>query len=191
IANSFSAMRQMGAAAREMLLTAAANRWQLQPAQLRTELGVVLHDPSGRRATYGELAEEAAQLPPPQNPRLKSESDFRIIGTPRTQLSARLKAEGKAQYTLDVKVDGMLIGLVARAPTVGGTLASFDDTAARQVPGVRDVVQIPSGVAVLADHYWAALKGREALVLQWNDGPNAGVSTSDLPSAMMSMMGQG
>ena len=191
ISNSFSAMRQMGAAAREMLVTAAANRWQVQPAQLRTELGVVLHDSSGRRATYGELAEDAAQLPPPQNPRLKSESDFRIIGTPRTQLSARLKAEGKAQYTLDVKVDGMLIGLVARAPTVGGTLASFDDTATRQVPGVRDVVQIPSGVAVLADHYWAALKGREALVLQWSDGPNAGVSTSDLPNAMMSMMGQG
>ena len=191
IANSFAAMRQMGAAAREMLITAAANRWQVQPAQLRTELGAVLHDASGRRASYGELAQDAAKLQPPQNPRLKSESDFRIIGTPRTQLSARLKAEGKAQYTLDVKVDGMLIGLVARSPTVGGTLVSFDDTAARQVPGVRDVVRIPSGVAVLADHYWAALKGRDALVTQWNNGPNAGISTSALPSTMMSMMGQG
>lgn len=191
IANSFAPMRLMGAAAREMLISAAANRWQVPPGQLRTELGAVLHDASGRRATYGELAEDAAKLDPPQNPRLKSESDFRIIGTPRSQLSARLKAEGKAQYTLDVKVDGMLIGLVARSPTVGGTLASFDDTAARQVPGVREVVKITSGVAVLADHFWAALKGREALVLQWNDGPNAGVSTSALPNAMMSMMGQG
>jgi isoquinoline 1-oxidoreductase beta subunit len=191
IASSFSAMRQMGAAARQMLMAAAGERWQLPVSELRTELGVVLHDASARRATYGELAEAAAKLPAPQNPRLKSESDFRIIGTPRSQLSARLKAEGKAQYTLDVHVEGMLVGLVARSPTIGGTLLSFDDSAARQVPGVRDVQQIPSGVAVLADHFWAALKGRDALVVQWNDGPNAALSTSDLPGQMMAQMGQG
>ena len=191
IASSFSAMRQMGAAAREMLMAAAASRWQVPAAELRTELGVVFHDASERRATYGELAELAATLPAPQNPRLKSEGDFKIIGTPRAQLSARLKAEGKAQYTIDVQVEGMLIGLVARSPTIGGTLASFDDSAARQVPGVRQVVKIPSGVAVLADHFWAALKGRDALVVQWNDGPNAGVSTSSLQSSMMAQMGQG
>jgi isoquinoline 1-oxidoreductase beta subunit len=191
IANSFSAMRQMGAAAREMLMAAAASRWQVPVAQLRTDLGVVFHDASERRATYGELAELAATLPAPQNPRLKSEGDFKIIGTPRSQLSARLKAEGKAQYAIDVQVEGMLVGLVARSPAIGGTLVSFDDSAARQVPGVREVVQIPSGVAVLADHFWAALKGRDALVVQWNDGPNAGISTSSLQSSMMAQMGQG
>ncbi|MEO8180743.1 MAG: xanthine dehydrogenase family protein molybdopterin-binding subunit [Deltaproteobacteria bacterium] len=191
VANSFSAMRQMGAAAREMLMAAAASRWQVPASQLRTNLGVVFHDATERRATYGELAELAATLPAPQNPRLKSESDFKIIGTPRAQLSARLKAEGKAQYTIDVQVEGMLIGLVARSPGIGGTLVSFDDTAARQVPGVREVVRIPSGVAVLADHFWAALKGRDALVVQWNDGPNAGISTSALQSSMMAQMGQG
>ncbi|HKO90572.1 MAG TPA: molybdopterin cofactor-binding domain-containing protein, partial [Polyangiaceae bacterium] len=191
VASSYGMLRQMGAAAREMLMAAAASRWQVPVGQLRTELGVVFHDMTERRATYGELAELAATLPAPQNPRLKSESDFRIIGTPRSQLSARQKAEGKAQYTIDVKVEGMLVGLVARSPALGGTVTSFDATAALQVPGVRDVVQIPSGVAVLADHYWAALKGREALSVQWNAGPNAGVSTSTLLGDMMAQMGQG
>jgi len=191
VASSYGMLRQMGAAAREMLIAAAASRWQVPVAQLRTSLGVVFHDASERRATYGELAELAATLPAPQNPRLKSESDFRIIGTPRSQLSARQKAEGKAKFTIDVQLEGMLVGLVARSPALGGTLASFDDAAARQVPGVRDVVQIPSGVAVLADHYWAALKGREALSLQWNAGPNAGVSSGALMTNMMAQMGQG
>jgi len=191
IASSFSTMRQMGAAARQMLMAAAGNRWQVPVAELRTAQGVVFHDLSERRATYGELADSAATQPVPMYPRLKAESDFVIIGTPRSQLSARLKAEGKAQYTLDVKVEGMLVGLVARSPAIGGTVLSFDDTAARQVPGVRDVVQIPSGVAVLADHFWAASKGRDALVVQWNDGPNVDVSTADLRSSMMAQMGQG
>ncbi len=191
VANSFQNMRQMGAAARQMLLAAAAQTWNVPVAQLRTNLGVVHHDASERSATYGELAELAATLPAPQNAPLKNDSEFRIIGTPRTQLAARLKAEGRAQFAIDVQVEGMLVGLVARAPTIGGTLASYDDAAARQVPGVRDVVQIPSGVAVLADHYWAALKGRDALVVQWNDGPNAGLSTAALQGSMMAMMGQG
>ncbi len=188
---SFVALRQTGAAVRQMLLAAAAQRMDVPMAELRTELGVVIHDASERRATYGELAELAATLPPPESPTLKSPSDFKIIGTPRSQLGARQKADGTAQYALDVKVEGMLVGVVARSPALGATLASFDDTRTRLVPGVRDVVQIPSGVAVLADHYWNALKGRNALEVSWNAGPNDQVSSAALRSDMTSQMALG
>lgn len=192
VASGFMGLRQTGAAARQMLMAAAAQRFGVPLGELRTELGVVFHDASERSATYGELAELAATLPPPMiPPTLKNEADFRIIGTPRSQLSARQKAEGSAQYTLDVKVEGMLVGVVARSPALGGSVASFDDTAARQVPGVQDVVQIPSGVAVLADHYWNALKGREALEVQWSPGPNEQLSSAGLRTLMMSEMDQG
>jgi isoquinoline 1-oxidoreductase beta subunit len=191
VAGAFTALRQVGAATRQMLLAAAAQRLAVPVAELRTELGVVYHDASERSATYGELAELAATLPAPQNVRLKPESEFRIIGTPRSQLSARAKASGLAQYTLDVKVDNMLVGVVARSPAIGGTVASYDDSAARLVPGVRDVVQIPAGVAVLADHYWIALKGRDALDVQWRAGPNDQLSTDALRTDMAAQMDQG
>jgi isoquinoline 1-oxidoreductase beta subunit len=191
VSGAFMALRQVGAGARQMLLAAAAQRFDVPVTELRTELGVVHHDSSERSATYGELAELAATLPAPQNVQLKPESDFRIIGTPRAQLSARAKAAGTAQFTLDVKVENMLVGVVARSPALGGTVVSYDDTAARMVPGVRDVVQIPAGVAVLADHYWIAQKGRAALDVQWSAGPNAQVSTDVLRSDMASQMDQG
>ena len=191
VSNAFMALRQMGAAARQMLIAAAAQRWEVPASALRTELGVVFHDASERSATYGELAELAGTLDPPQNPTLKSQNDFRIIGTPRHQLNARQKADGTAQYSIDVKVEGMLVGVVARSPALGGSVASFDDAAARLVPGVQDVVQIPSGIAVLADHYWNALKGRDALQIQWTAGPNAQLSTASLRTDMMAQMDQG
>lgn len=181
---NYTPMRQAGAAARQMLLAAAAQRFGVPVGELRTELGVVHHDASDRSARYGELAELAATLPVPNNPPLKDPSAFRIIGTRRSQLNARDKASGTAVYSIDVSVPDMLVGLVARPPAIGGSVASFDDTAARQVPGVRDVVQIPAGVAVLADHYWAALKGREALTVEWNDGPNATLSTEELRTTL-------
>jgi isoquinoline 1-oxidoreductase beta subunit len=180
ISGGFAPMRQAGAAARQMLLAAAAQRWNVPVAQLRTELGVVYHDQSGQSARYGELAELAATLDAPANPPLKDPSSFRLIGTPRAQLNARAKASGTAQYSLDVRVPDMLVGLVARSPVIGGTVATYDDTAARQVEGVRDVVQIPAGIAVLADHYWAALKGRDALTVTWNEGQNATLNTTEL-----------
>lgn len=182
ISGGFTPMRQAGAAARQMLLAAAAQRLAVPVGELRTELGVVYHDASNRSARYGELAELAATLQAPANPPLKDASAFRIIGTRRAQLNARAKAEGTAEYSLDVRVPNMLIGLVARSPVIGGTVASFDDSAARAVEGVRDVVQIPSGVAVLADHYWAALKGREALTVTWNEGANANLNSEELYS---------
>jgi isoquinoline 1-oxidoreductase beta subunit len=191
VAGAFMALRQVGAATRQMLLAAGAQRLGVPVTELRTELGVVYHDASERSATYGELAELAATLPAPENVTLKPDSQFRIIGTPRSQLSARAKASGTAQYTLDVKVENMLVGVVARSPAIGGTVASFDDTAARLVPGVRDVVQIPAGVAVLADHYWIALQGRDALDVQWAAGPNDQLSTTALRTDMGAQMAQG
>jgi isoquinoline 1-oxidoreductase subunit beta len=191
VSGAFMALRQVGAGVRQMLLGAAAQRFEVPVAQLRTELGVVYHDASERSATYGELAELAATLTPPENPTLKNASEFNIIGTPRSQLNARDKASGTAQYTLDVKVPNMLVGVVARSPSIGGSVVSFDDAAARRAPGVRDVVQIPSGVAVLADHYWAALKGRDSLNVVWSAGPNDQVSTASLLTDMASQMAQG
>ena len=182
IASAFTPMRQTGAATRQMLLAAAAQRLGVPVAELRTNLGVVYHDASKRQATYGELAELAGTLPVPslQSVTLKADADLKIIGTPRGQIQARLKAEGKAQYTIDVKVENMVVGVVARSPTIGGSVASYDDIAARMMPGVVDVVEIPAGVVVLADHYWNALKGRDALVVQWTAGPNAALSTDAL-----------
>jgi isoquinoline 1-oxidoreductase subunit beta len=191
VAGAFMALRQVGAAARQMLLAAAAQRLSVPVGELRTDLGVVYHDASERSATYGELAELAGTLPAPASVTLKNDSDFRIIGTPRSQLSARQKAEGTAQYTLDVKVENMLVGVVARSPTIGGTVVAYDDIAARLVPGVRNVVQIPAGVVVLADHYWNALKGRDALVVTWNAGSNSQLSTTALRASMADQMDQG
>jgi isoquinoline 1-oxidoreductase beta subunit len=191
IANAFTPMRQAGAAARQMLLAAAAQRLEVPVSELRTELGVVYHDRSERSATYGELAELAGTLPAPENVTLKNESEFRIIGTPRSQISARQKASGTAQYTLDVKVENMVVGVVARSPAIGGTVASFDDTLARMMPGVVDVVQIPTGVVVLADHYWNALKARDMLNVTWGPGPNDQLNTDALRTDMNAQMDMG
>ncbi|HTV20158.1 MAG TPA: molybdopterin cofactor-binding domain-containing protein [Polyangiaceae bacterium] len=193
VAGAFTPLRQVGAAARQMLLAAGAQQFGVPVGQLRTELGVVYHDASSRSATYGELAELAGTLmpPSPQSVTLKSDTEFRIIGTPRAQLSARQKASGTAQYTLDVKVENMLVGVVARSPVIGGTVVSYDDVATRMMPGVRDVVPIPSGVVVLADHYWNALKGREVLEVVWDAGDNATLNTDALRADMAGQMQMG
>jgi isoquinoline 1-oxidoreductase subunit beta len=191
IASSFTRMREMGAAARQMLLAAAAQQLGVPAGQLRTELGVVYHDASQRKATYGELAELAGTLPAPQNVTVKSDADLRIIGTPRSQIQARTKASGTAQYTIDVKVENMLVGVAARPPAIGGTVVAYDDIMTRLMPGVVDVVEIPGAVVVLADHYWNALKGRDALVVTWGAGPNEQLSTDTLRTDMAGMMDSG
>jgi isoquinoline 1-oxidoreductase beta subunit len=187
VRQDYTPMRQAGAAAREMLIAAAAMQWGVAASECRAENGEVIHDASGNRARYGELAELAATLEPPAEPTLKDRTEFRFIGKSTKSLNARAKAEGTAQFGIDVKVPDMLTALVAHSPVFGGTVASFDDTAARAVPGVRDVVQIPSGVAVLADHYWAALKGREALQITWDEGANNTMSTTSLRDSMVTL----
>lgn len=172
IKHSFTQYRELGARARAMLLAAAAARWQVEPASLRTRAGVVL-GPNGQSARYGELAEAAMALPVPQKVALKDPKDFRLIGQPTTRLDARAKSSGRQAFGIDVRLPGQLTAVVARPPVFGARIASLDDTAARAVPGVRAVLRVPldrgaEGVAVLAGGYWPARQGREALKIEWD-----------------------
>jgi isoquinoline 1-oxidoreductase beta subunit len=191
VRQDYEPLRQAGAAAREMLVAAAAMQWGVDASECRAEKGEVIHDASDMRARYGELAELAATLEPPEAPALKDRSEFRLIGKSTKSLNARAKADGTAEFGIDVRIPDMLVALVAHSPVIGGTLTSFDDAAARQVPGVRDVVEIPSGVAVLADHYWAAYKGRAALDITWDPGPNSALTTASLRDTFIAAVDQG
>jgi len=161
------ALRKAGAAGREMLVAAAADRLSVPASELRTRSSQFIHDASGRSLSYGQLAEAAAALPVPDEPDLKEASQFTLIGTNVPLVDTDLKVTGRATYGLDVRVPGMLFGTVVKSDILGGTLVSFDDTAARAVPGVRDVFEISSGVAVVADHTWAAFAGAKALECTW------------------------
>ncbi len=163
-------LRKAGAAAREMLVTAAAARWGVEASSCRTQSGKVLHRPSGRSLAYGELAEAAGALPVPEQPRLKEPGEFVLIGTSVPLVDTPPKVSGRAAYGMDVRVPGMLYATVLRPPVFGGSLAGFDAAGARTVPGVRDVVRISAGVAVVAEHTWAAFQGAKALEVQWDHG---------------------
>ncbi len=177
---AFTPLRKAGAAAREMLVAAAAQTWGVDKVDCRAERGAVVHTGSKRRATYGQLAAKAASLPVPQDPALKDPKDWKILGTPVKRLDTPAKVDGSAQFGIDVKQPGMLVAVVARCPTFGGKVASFDAGRAKAVAGVKDVVQISSGVAVVADGYWNAKKGRDALDVKWDDGPNAQVTSASI-----------
>lgn len=171
MANAWEQHRKAGATARAMLIAAAAQQWKVPASELTTEPGEVVHASSNRRAAYGTLVSAAAVLPVPQNVTLKDPKDFRYIGkekvTPRVDM--RAKVNGTAMYTQDVKLPGMLTAVVAHPPLFGATVKSFDAVRAKAVPGVVDVVQIPTGVAVLGQHFWAAKQGRDALVVEWDE----------------------
>ncbi len=160
VRTSFAPLRKAGASAREMLVSAAASEWRVDASQCRTERGFVVHAASGRRAGYGSLASAASALPVPAEPRLKDPSSFSIIGTKRARVDIPSKTDGSAQFGIDVQLPGMLIATVMRPPTLGGSLRALDDTAAKAIAGVKDVVTFESGVAVLATDTWSALKGR-------------------------------
>ncbi|WP_343225722.1 xanthine dehydrogenase family protein molybdopterin-binding subunit [Lysobacter sp. BMK333-48F3] len=177
--SEFDRYRQAGATARALLVAAAAQRFGVAADQVRTGNGMAIA--GERRASYGELAADAAKLPAPgQPPKLKDAKDWKIIGKPTKRLDGPEKIDGRAKFGMDVQFEGLLTALVARAPVFGGTVKSFDAAAAKAVPGVRDVVQVPSGVAVVADHYWAAKLGRDALKIDWDLGPHAGLDTGQL-----------
>ncbi len=169
IANSFEQMRRAGAAARAMLVQAAALRWQVPAGELTVEAGVVGHRASKRQARFGELAEAAASLQVPEQVTLKDPKDFTLIGRHVPRKDSAEKTDGSARFTQDVKLPGMLVAVVAHPPRFGATVRGVDDSAARAVPGVADVVRIPTGVAVLAGDYWTAKKGRDALKLDWDE----------------------
>ena len=172
--------RKAGAAAREMLKQAAAQEWGEPLESVETELGAVVHTPTGRRLSYGHLAEKAQQLPVPQNPTLKTPEQFRYIGKDVERLDIPAKVSGQAVFGLDVQVPGMLVATIQKCPVLGGTVRSFDASLAKAVRGVRDVVQVSSGVAVVADTFWAARKGRQALRVTWNEGPLAQLTSGQI-----------
>ncbi|PVZ61961.1 twin-arginine translocation pathway signal protein [Pseudomonas sp. B1(2018)] len=176
----FDRYRQAGAAARLMLIDAAAKRFNVAPSEIHTESGVVVA--GEHRATYGELADDAGQLPPPDpaSIKLKDAKDWRLIGKPTKRLDTPEKITGRAKFGMDVQFEGLMTAMVARSPTFGGSVKSFEGAEALAIPGVHKVVQVPTGIAVIADHYWAAKLGRDALKVEWNPGPNAGLNSRAL-----------
>ncbi len=175
---SFEQLRKAGATARALLLQAAAQKWNTQLADCRTEKGFVVC--ASHRASYGELSEAAALLPPPNDVKLKDSREFTLIGRPIRRLDSKPKCNGTAEFGIDVKRPNMLIAVVARAPVFGAKMKSFDASKAKSTPGVVDVVQVPSGVAVLGKHFWAAKTGRDALAVEWDLGDGASLSTVSL-----------
>jgi isoquinoline 1-oxidoreductase beta subunit len=184
VRGDYASLRKAGAAARQMLIAAAAATWGIPAAECATEPGVVTHPKSGRRASYGRLAARAATLPPPADPPLKDPKDFRIIGKATKRLDTPAKVTGRAVFGIDVQVPGMLVAQVVHCPVFGGKLGRFDGAAALRVPGVRRVVQIPSGVAVVADDFWAAKKGRDALVVEWDPGAGGELSSASIAARL-------
>jgi isoquinoline 1-oxidoreductase beta subunit len=176
----YEPLRKAGAAARMMLIAAAANTWGVDPDTCRAQRGVVTHTASGRTLAYGALAERAAKLSVPTAITLKDPKDFTLIGKPAKRLDTPSKVNGTAQYSIDVKVPGMKIAAVGISPVVGGTVASLDEAKALAVPGVHQVVRLDDAVAVVGDHTWAARQGLAALNVTWDDGPNGHISTDDV-----------
>jgi isoquinoline 1-oxidoreductase beta subunit len=173
-------LRQAGATARVMLIAAAAKSWKVEPSSCHAERGEVVHKASARRIKYGALAGDAAQLPVPEKVALKRPEEFKLIGTPAKRVDSPSKVNGTATYGIDAKPPGVKIATLAQSPVFGGRLKSVDDAAAKAVKGVRQIVQLDDAVAVVADHMGAAKKGLAALIIQWDKGPNATLSTGDI-----------
>ncbi len=172
IAHSFTQYREIGARARAMLVAAAAEQWKVKPEQCRTAKGMV-HGPAGQKATYGLLADAAMKQPVPEAVTLKDAKQFRYIGKPMKRLDARAKSSGRQQFGIDFKPEGAKVAVVAHPPVFGARVAKFDAAKAKAIRGVLDVIEIPvdrggSGVAVIAEGYWPAKQGRDALDIQWN-----------------------
>lgn len=175
--SSFDQYRKAGAAARAMLIAAAAKEWGSDASGCRAENGRVIHSASGKSLAFGHLAESAAAMAPPTGVRLKDPKDFKLIGKPVKRLDTREKLDGSGVFGMDVKLPGLWTAVVARPPLFGAKVKSFDGSAALKVKGVRKVAQVPSGVAVIADGFWPAKRGRDALKIEWDEGPLAGFSS--------------
>jgi isoquinoline 1-oxidoreductase beta subunit len=176
-ASEWERLRKAGATGRIMLIAAAAQNWKVEPQSLHADNGFVIHAASNRRASFGSLADVAATLTPPKDVPLKDPKDFKLIGKPTRRLDTPAKVNGSAQFGLDVQIPGMMTAMVARSPVFGGKVISVNAEKAKAVAGVKDVVQVPSGVAVIANGFWPAKLGRERLEVTWDDGPNANLST--------------
>ena len=171
-------LREAGATARTLLVAAAAKRWHVDPSSCRAERGAVIHAATGKRLDYAVLAAEAARLPVPKEVALKRPAAFRLIGTPAKRLDAPAKVNGTAVFGIDARPPGVKIATLAQSPVFGGRVKRVDDSAARAVKGVRQIVRLDDAVAVVADHMGAAKKGLAALVVEWDDGPHAALDTA-------------
>ncbi|MDR3700673.1 MAG: xanthine dehydrogenase family protein molybdopterin-binding subunit [Candidatus Sulfopaludibacter sp.] len=177
IRSSWVSLRQAGANAREMLVQAAAQRWGVDKAGCRAENNAVINTATNAKLSYGSLADAASKLPVPAGVALKDPAQFRIIGKPRKRLDTPSKVDGSASFGIDVRLPNMQYAVVARCPVFGGKVAGFDSAKAKAVPGVKSVVQISTGVAVVADNTWSAMQGRRVLEIQWDEGKTAAYST--------------
>jgi isoquinoline 1-oxidoreductase beta subunit len=182
IRTGWDPMRKAGATAREMLVEAAAQKWGVDKSQCRAENGTVVNN--NQRLTYGSLAEAAAKLPAPNGAAVKTASQYRYIGKSLKRLDTAAKVNGTATFGIDAKVPGMQYAVLARCPVFGGKVASFDATKAKAVLGVKQVVQISNGVAVIADNTWNAMEGRRALEIQWDEGALSNLSSAGIRQSM-------
>jgi isoquinoline 1-oxidoreductase beta subunit len=182
---AFEPLRKAGATARIMLITAAANQWQVDPGSCHAEAGSVVHAASNRRAPYGSLVERATKLPVPTDVALKDPKAFKLIGTRAPRLDTPSKSDGSALFGLDVRLPNMQYAVIVNCPVFGGKLKSVDDRVASKMPGVTKVVQVDNAVAVVGIHTWAAKRGAAALVVEWDHGAGSSVQMSDLISDLM------
>lgn len=183
VRDAWVGLRRAGAQARMMLVSAAAQEWKVPESECRAERGMVL-GPNGKKLWYGQLAEKAAALPLPKEPALKDAKNFRIVGKPVKRLDTVAKVTGKAEFGIDVQLPGLLIASLAQCPVLGGKPVSADDSAAKTMPGVRAIVKIDDGVAVVADTYWQAKSARDKLKITWDNGPGAKLSSGGISQGL-------
>jgi isoquinoline 1-oxidoreductase beta subunit len=176
----FELMRRMGASAREMLVMAAAKRWGVNAEECFVENGKITHKPTGRAYKFGEIADDAAQITPPQSPKLKPQSEWKLLGRSLPRVELRSKIDGSAVFGLDFAVPGMVYAAVMQSPVHGGSVLSFDKESVAKLPGVIDVVPIPNGVALVATHYWQARQALKSLKVEFDGGAKAAVDTDSL-----------
>ena len=188
VRTTWDPMRKAGAAAREMLISAAALQWNVPRAACKAQCGTVLHEASNRKASYGDLATKASALQVPTDVPLKTAKDYKIVGKPIPRLDTPAKVNGTAEYGIDLRVPDMKFALLARCPVIGGKVASFEDKESKKVPGVSYIGKIgDSSVAVVADSVWSAMEGRRVLQVTWDEGPNKDLNTA----AIMDSLRQG
>lgn len=180
VRSGWQTLREAGAAAREMLTAAAADVWQIPPERCRARNGQIVHPDGQRRLNYGQLAEAAARLPVPQKVPLKDPKTFRYLGKPVPRLDGPAKIDGSAVFGIDVKMPGLLTAMFARCPTFGGKPRAVETAKAMQVRGMKKALRMDEGVAVLAENFWAAKKGRDALQIEWDEGPLAGLDSASV-----------
>jgi isoquinoline 1-oxidoreductase subunit beta len=190
VRTTWDPMRKAGAAAREMLISAAAAEWGVGRASCKAENGAVVHTASNRRLSYGQLARRASSFPVPTDPPLKQAKDYKLVGTRVARLDTPLKVAGKAEYGIDFRIPNMKYAVMARCPVIGGKVASVDDHDAKGVPGVSYIGKInDSSVAVVADNVWNAMEGRRVLKVEWDEGPNKDLNSAAIMDGLRKSAG--